>query len=79
MPPERKDAVKELYSALSALSMEPEAIEGADGPFLVDRDRWAKHAAEHINAALDLLTKPHVIERGNNRASFGGKLVGMGF
>jgi hypothetical protein len=80
MEPENKSVMEELLSARSALMMEPEAIEGEVGPFLADRDVWARHAVEHIDAALALLRRqPHVIDRGNNRASFGGTLVGMGF
>jgi hypothetical protein len=56
MAPENKDPRLEIYSAISALMMPPEAIEGAENEeFLADRDVWAKHAVEHLYAALKLL------------------------
>lgn len=43
----------EVTSGLSALRMEPKPIpaEKAYGPFICDRDEWAKHAVEHFHAA----------------------------
>jgi len=56
MAPENKDPRLEIHSAISALMMAPEAIEGAENEeFLADRDVWAKHAVEHMHAALKLL------------------------
>jgi len=56
MAPENKDPRREIRSAISALMMAPEAIKGAENEeFLADRDVWAKHAVEHLNAALKLL------------------------
>lgn len=54
--PRNRNARLEIHSAISALHMEPEVIEGAENEqFLADRDVWAKHAVEHLRAALDLL------------------------
>jgi hypothetical protein len=55
---------EEIMSAISSLNMEPEPIEGVDSTFLADTDVWAKHAAQHLYAALNLLgiaqaPKPH--------------------
>ena len=42
----------EIVSASSALHMMPEPIDGTEGEFLVAQDAWAKHSAEHAEAAL---------------------------
>ena len=47
-------AVAELVSAMSSLNMYPEQIDGAEG-YLSETDANAKHAMEHIQAALRLL------------------------
>ena len=43
----------EITCGISALRMEPKPIpvEKADGPFICDRDEWAKHSIEHFDAA----------------------------
>lgn len=48
-------AMSELISAQSALNMEPEALEQPDGPYISDLDKWAKHAYDHIAAAMEML------------------------
>lgn len=47
-------AVAELISAMSSLNMYPKQIDGAEG-YLSETDANAKHAMEHIQAALRLL------------------------
>lgn len=47
----------ELISAMSALNMEPSPIEHPIGPYLSDRDEWARHAYEHIIVAFGLLER----------------------
>ena len=61
----------EIMSASSALHMMPEPIDGAKGEFLVAQDAWAKHSAEHTQAALrsvnELRTKGKMILRNELR------------
>lgn len=49
-------AIQELTSAMSALNMPAEPMEGAgaDG-FLVDNDATAKHAHDHMSQAMQYL------------------------
>jgi len=51
--------IQELISAQSSLNMEPSPIspEYEGGFYLSETDEWAKHAYEHIGAALKLATK----------------------
>lgn len=53
----REAAMVELIFALSSLASPPEHREEAEPEdfFLVDTDKWAHHAAEHIHAAIKLL------------------------
>jgi hypothetical protein len=54
--PRNRNAYEEISSAIQALYMEPEAIPGTeDEIFLGDKDVWAKHAIEHLHAAMALL------------------------
>jgi hypothetical protein len=54
--PRNRSAIEEVSSAISALFSPPEAIPGTeDEDFLGDKDVWAKHAIEHLYAAMDLL------------------------
>ena len=54
--PRNRNALEEISSAVSALFSPPEAIPGTeDEIFLGDKDVWAKHAIEHLYAAMDLL------------------------
>lgn len=56
--PRNRFALEEVASAISALYMEPEAIPGTeDEIFLGDKDVWAKHAIEHLQAAMELLRR----------------------
>ena len=50
-------AVLEIISAMSAINMYPEPIENPhpEDRFLSELDRWAAHAYEHLDAALDHL------------------------
>jgi hypothetical protein len=43
----------EITSAVSALNMEPTPlpVNEVRGPYLSDRDQYAKHATEHLSAA----------------------------
>lgn len=54
-------AAHEIISAMSALNMEPEPLEVPEGAYLSERDRWAKHAMEHLRAALELLQRAGVV------------------
>lgn len=49
--------IHELISAQNALNMEPEQLAEPEGPYLSDRDRWAKDAYQHIVAALALVDR----------------------
>ena len=49
------DALRELTSAQSALNMVPEPIENPEGIYLTDKDRWVKHAEEHMGMAIAIL------------------------
>lgn len=53
-------AANEIISAMSALNMEPEPLETPEGIFLSERDKWAKHAIDHLRAALKLLKRAGV-------------------
>lgn len=62
-------AVNEIISAQSALNMPPKLVPGTpqewpDGrpPFLSEADEWAKHAYEHLNAAIDLLRRAGLVQ-----------------
>lgn len=49
-------AAHEILSAISALNMEPEPIDGVPaGTYLSSSDKWAAHAMEHLHAAFDLI------------------------
>lgn len=50
-------AIREIISAMSALNMPPQANTEAsqDAFYLSERDHWAKHAYEHLVAAVDCL------------------------
>lgn len=58
-------AIMEISSAISALNMWPEPCEpdsdlDADSHergYLSQTDRWARHAVEHLRAAIDNLEK----------------------
>lgn len=54
-------AFQELLGASSALHMLPEPLDRdniADGTrYLADADKWARHANEHINAAMGFLSQ----------------------
>jgi hypothetical protein len=52
-------ALTELVSAMSALNMEPEAVENPSGMFLSEVDVWAAHAMEHLEAVFELLREAH--------------------
>lgn len=64
--PEHSSAYEEIASGISSLNMPPEAIPGKeDEEFLSDKDIWAKHAVEHMRAALDLLATNFVVRAPN--------------
>lgn len=52
-----KAARLEIIGAESALNMEPEPLEDVteEDIFLSQRDKWVKHAMEHLGAAFQLL------------------------
>lgn len=50
-------AAHEVLSAISALNMEPEPLEPPEGAYLSERDKWAKHAMEHLHATMELLRR----------------------
>lgn len=64
-----RDAVTEIQSALSALHMEADPLPGPfddeEPAFLVYRDRWAAHAAEHLRSALGVLLDRGTEKGGN--------------
>jgi hypothetical protein len=65
-----RGAQLEIQSALSALHMHPDPITpDPDGPgYLTDCDAWAKHAEEHLRAALRQAVAAELeIERLKNR------------
>jgi hypothetical protein len=49
-------ARSEVVAAMSALNMEPRPLEAPEGDFLSERDHWAKHAVEHLRAAMAQLS-----------------------
>jgi len=56
--PRNRNALEEIASAIQALYSPPEAIPGTeDEDFLGDKDVWAKHAIEHLHAAMELLRR----------------------
>lgn len=52
-----QSALNEVVSAMSALNMEPRPLDKPEGDYLSERDAWAKHAMEHLRAAVQLLNK----------------------
>ena len=60
--------IQELMSALSSLNMEPTPIapENEGGFYLSETDEYAKHAYDHISAALKLVTKLQNSENSNS-------------
>jgi hypothetical protein len=57
-------AISEIFSAMSALNMEPCPVAPSELPskggvpvFLSECDVWAKHSMEHLQAALAQLNK----------------------
>ncbi len=52
-----KGARQEIIRAMSSLNMEPESLEDVaeEDIYLSQRDRWASHAMEHLEAAFELL------------------------
>ena len=49
----------EIISAMSSLHMEPEQLDEPldKANYLAFQDKWAAHACEHLNAALEHLRK----------------------
>lgn len=52
-PIDLQGIIGELISAISALNMGPEPLAEPAGPLLAQRDRWATHCGEHLEAALE--------------------------
>jgi len=50
-------ALLEIVSAMSALNMQPEALPEPKGEYLSETDRWAEHAMEHLNRAIENLSE----------------------
>lgn len=50
-------AIEETISAISSLHMIAEPVADPQGEFLVNTDRWARHAHEHLRQVLVYLRK----------------------
>jgi len=50
-----QSAMNEIVSAISALNMEPDPLPVPEGKYLSEVDGWAKHAVEHLQAAIQTL------------------------
>ena len=72
-PDSLRGAVNEVISAISALHMPHEEREQGDNPdYLVHTSKWAHHAHEHLQQALqylDLLERDRVLSKARHAHS----------